>query len=246
MRRVAVFTLHKCASMFIYKILTEVCQRNQFAFVSVNDPEYKTQIRTTGYYRQFWDAGDVFGPIRLFEPPPADSDIVLHLRDPRDILVSLYFSFVYSHSATPVASPRLTLAPFAHNEESRTYWREAGIDKFVIEVAPFYRQRFLDYLGMLENRPDAHLLTYEEMVLDFDSWLKRFLSAFPVDQEVERIALSPLGRETVPRSENQQSHVRQASPGDHRRKLRVETIHQLDGAFGDILGRLGYPAHGGR
>lgn len=49
-----------------------------------------------------------FGPIRLLEAMPSipegieDFSVVLHLRDPRDVLVSSFFSNAFSHPVNPV------------------------------------------------------------------------------------------------------------------------------------------------
>jgi hypothetical protein len=42
------------------------------------------------------------------------------------------------------------------------------------------------------------------------------------------------------RKERIDSHARQRIPGDHRRKLRAETVSELNERFAEILDRLEY------
>ena len=75
-----------------------------------------------------------FGPMRFFVPTQAfaEASIILHLRDPRDVLVSMFYSYCYMH---------------AGEIERHTGYRkevaEAGIDRFVLDMVgePFYDYR---------------------------------------------------------------------------------------------------------
>jgi hypothetical protein len=47
---------------------------------------------------------------------------------------------------------------------------------------------------------------------------------------------------TVKRGEDAWSHRRQVTPGDHRDKLKPETISRLNGVFREALEALRYPS----
>ena len=83
------------------------------------------------------------------------------------------------------------------------------------------------------------LLKYEDMVGNFDSWLASIL-AF--------LEFSP-GQETLSRIKNDadfsvqediSQHKRQVTPGDHKRKLKPETIESLNAILEPVLAPLGY------
>ena len=70
------------------------------------------------------------------------------LRDPRDILVSMYFSWAYSH---PVDDGRLSLVNaagelFNPSEETKEQWKANGPDEFVLEFAGFVEKNMRAYI----------------------------------------------------------------------------------------------------
>jgi hypothetical protein len=112
------------------------------------------------------------GPIRFFVPTKAlgKASVILHLRDPRDVLVSMFYSYCYMH---------------AGEIEAQTGYRkevaEAGIDRFVLDMVsePFYGyrgdygigsrykkhvgtvlDRYRHYLDELLSRPNTIAVSY--------------------------------------------------------------------------------------
>jgi hypothetical protein len=140
---------------------------------------------------------------------------------------------------------------------------EAGIDKFVLDMSdancPRYRgeygtgSRFNKYVGNIRDRyitylreavgkPNAVLVSYEEMVLDFGSWLRKFLAAFELGDidETYRFVMSRYAETVKPSGEDVWSHKRKVTPGDYKEKLRPETISKLNQRFSEVLDALGY------
>ena len=159
---------------------------------------------------------------------------IVLLRDPRDCLTSLYFSVVYSHQP-----PKNTVARqqfFEHREQVR----QLEIDDFVMAEAPQWLERYLVFVQALQ-RPRVHLLTYEQLVLDFPRWLDQLAHIWQLRlSRPLRNRLSDLANFKVER-EDIFSHKRQVLPGDHRRKLKPETIEQITNLFRRVLVPLGYP-----
>lgn len=213
-----------------------------------------------------------FGPIRSQEAMPSipegieDYSVILHLRDPRDVLVSLFFSCAFSHPVNP--------AIFNPDEATRQEWIEQGIDAFVIEQSPIVIDRYNYVIENLLGRENVLFLKYEEMVLNYQEWLAKFLSVFiapepdtltsaqrkgllalleklPMTQRKERSpkpAFSTLYQELFEahkadfqvEDEDIYRHKRQVLPGDHTRKLQSETIAALNEKFAEILNALAY------
>jgi hypothetical protein len=97
-------------------------------------------------------------------------------------------------------------------------------------------------LREVASRPNAIVISYEQMVLDFRSWLQKFLSAFelPDADGTYQFVANRRAESVKPVGEDIRSHMRKATPGDYREKLRPETIAELNRRFSKVLDALGY------
>jgi hypothetical protein len=255
-KKVIVFTIHKAGSMLVHKVLQDICKKNNITYYSPNqDPDKQVP------FDQIFDGEDFiaqqngcFGPLRFFVPSAAltEANVVLHLRDPRDVLTSMFFSYCYMHPGE-----------IEGNTGYRKEVAEAGIDKFVLDMTDEncirYRGeygtggRFNKYVGNISDRystylrevvgkPNALLVSYEEMVLNFGDWLTKLLSAFelPDSDETYRFVTARHAETVKPAGENVWSHKRKVTPGDYKEKLRPETIATLNSRFKEVLDALGY------
>ncbi|MEO6506348.1 MAG: sulfotransferase domain-containing protein [Chthoniobacterales bacterium] len=255
-QNIIAYTTHKAGSMVLHRVLKDICELNRIRYYSPN--ESKTQLpfdRMFAGHDFIAKKRGCFGPIRFFVPTAAldEASIVLHLRDPRDVLVSMFYSYCFMH---------------AGEIERHTGYRkavaEAGIDRFVLDMvgAPFfdYRgdygigsrykehvgtvlDRYERYLTELLSRPKTRVVSYEEMVLAFPSWLGKIINAFalPEAEETRAVVLAHHANSVAVREkEDVWSHKRKVTPGDHREKLQPETIRELDRVFAPVLAKLGY------
>jgi len=188
----------------------------------------------------FQPRGFFFGPLRrLYRgiPELERYRVILQLRDPRDVLVSSYFSLVYSHTI-PFQNP-----PAARSYEAyRLYMRSMSIDRSVLERAPAFRRIYADYLDQLLGRPNVLLLRYEQMVTDFPSWLEKVEGFLELDLPAAERAAFVRSSQAYLRVDGVDPYRdrRQMTPGDHRRQLQPETVARLNELLGDVLGGLGY------
>ena len=254
-RNVIAYTTHKAGSMVLHRVLKDISELNRIRYYSPN--ESKTALP---FDRIFAGSDFIakkrgcFGPIRFFVPTKAldDASIILHLRDPRDVLVSMFYSYCYMH---------------AGEIERHTGYRrevaEAGIDKFVLDMVgePFFRyrgdygigsrykkhvgnvrDRYQRYFDEVFDRPNTLVVSYEEMVLAFPSWLGKIIRAFSLtNPEETRAVVTARHANTVEAGEEDVwSHKRKVTPGDHREKLQSDTIRRLDEIFAPVLENLGY------
>ncbi|HTV96588.1 MAG TPA: sulfotransferase domain-containing protein [Steroidobacteraceae bacterium] len=257
---VVVFTLHKSASMFLHHQCKYLCSLAGMTYHSPNMPGSGLNARTLLTDRELWKSRrGCFAPIRFFVDIPnvEDFQILLHLRDPRDVLVSMFYSYCFIHAGE--------IPP---NTGYRKEAAEQGIDAFVLAKASAdgarYRgdygtgahvedlignvaRRYRDYVERLLANPNVLLVKYEEMVTDYGSWLRKFLRPFPVEDK-DRVIDDLIARapDFFPRRDGDlMDHVRHIAPGDYRTKLRAATISKLDEIFADTLERLGYARFGG-
>jgi Sulfotransferase domain len=269
-RNVVVFTTHKAGSMVLHHVLRNICEKNNIAYYSPNqDPDKQLPFDRIFNGEDFIASRNgCFGPVRFFVPSAAlnSAKIILHLRDPRDVLTSMFFSYCFMHPGE--------IPP---NTGYRKRVAEAGIDKFVLDMSDenfchypgdygtggrygaqigSVHDRYLMYLREIVARPNATVLSYEEMVLNFPSWLVTLLGVFELDNpdetyrfvtsrvnvenDVTRKVSDSMAKATQSAEENVQSHRRKAIPGDYREKLKPETIHTLNRRFSEVLDVLGY------
>jgi len=232
------FTVHKAASMFIHEICRELTNLNGMVYYSPNPGDVHLDEQS---YRQdpdvFKGKKGCFAPLRYFVdiPNKEDYSIILHLRDPRDVLVSKYYSRAYSH-------PRI-VGVFNPSDFQRQRWRDEGIDRFVLGSAEGLYRRYQQYCDHMLHRPGIIFVRYEEMVSHFDKWLKKIIKPFGIkDEKKVVVALTKKYGHifTEKRRENIQAHIRRVTPHDYLNKLKPETIHNLNIIFKDILTKLDY------
>jgi hypothetical protein len=162
--------------------------------------------------------------------------VLLTVRDPRDILVSQFYSIRYSH-APPGGGDRKS-----EFQRLREIALSQDIDTYVLEHAEKLRATFLDYIDCLFPLPDnVRVLRYEDMVESFEVWLDALLSHCELgitstlrSELIEESAL------TKRRKEDPSKHLRKGKAGDHAEKLSPRTIAALDRMFCDILKAFGY------
>ena len=254
-RNIIAYTTHKAGSMVLHRVLKDICELNRIRYYSPNDR------RTTLPLDRIFAGDDFiakrrgcFGPIRFFLPTKAlgEASVILHLRDPRDVLVSMFYSYCYMH---------------AGEIEAQTGYRkevaEAGIDRFVLDMVSerFYGyrgdygigsrykkdvgtvlDRYQRYISELVSRPNTIVVSYEEMVLAFPAWLEKITQAFELTnlEETRAVVTARHASSVAAAEEDVWSHKRKVTPGDHREKLQSETVRELDEIFAPVLEKLGY------
>lgn len=196
------------------------CRPTEFSLYE-SDQFYKKAFPTTGI---------VFGPFRginrSIELPGRRK--IINLRDPRDVLVSDFYSRKYSHE--------MNLTMIGYREKAASL----EIDPYVIANIGKVRDVYAAYSDYIENnREQALILSYEEMVTDFASWVKKLQSWCGLPPVIKRI-------EDVSRDENfrgrniKTAHKRRVTPGEHRSVLKPETIDILNRELRDTLLSLNY------
>ena len=254
-KNVIVFTTHKAGSMLLHRVLQDICAKNKITHYSPNHRTEKLRLDRIFAGEDFIAARTgCFGPLRFFVPTAAleSANIILHLRDPRDVLTSMFFSYCFMHRGE-----------IEGNTGYRKEVAEAGIDNFVLNMSdegfsrykgnygtggPYgryigdIRQRYVTYLREIVSRPNVVVQSYEEMVLNFESWLRQFLGPFQLANADETFGfLASRHAETVkPPTEDIWSHKRKVTPGDYKEKLKPETISELNSRFSEVLEVLGY------
>ena len=253
--RILFFTIHRSGSMFTHRVCRDLTRLCNMTYYSPNGGDVPVSVREMAQNAAFWHGKrGCFGPLRIFmDVPDREHDqVILHLRDPRDVLISMYYSYCYSH---PGEIPGFT--------GYRRDIAERGIDDFVLKLATSKTrpvigdygtgahlwdltgnvlQRYQLYVSRLLNDPKVLLVTYEEMVTDLAGWLEKVLDAFDIEDR-EKVLLRLIEyyqSDLWPPRENEWSHKRHVIPGDYKNRLSRETVEKLNHIFADVLQCLGY------
>ena len=235
-RIVDVHALHKSGTMFLFQFFQHLAKQQRAILLSENhDPaddylDLPTPISNAPVCRC---------PIRTFDVNEfrienVQQHRIFHLRDPRDILVSEYFSFGWIHTTqgTPLDQRRLEI-------------QQMGIDQYVItQITESTWPLDQKYAALVEYDFDAATETvvkYEEMVTHFPKWCAQVVAAFGVRfprMLAARLALRY--RNEFKTSGEKMRHKRRITPGDFRNKLKPDTIKILNKRFEAVLDRFDY------
>lgn len=176
----------------------------------------------------------VFAPIRRadFFPPEffQEGDVaLLNIRDPRDCMVSGYYGFLRLHGK-------------GLEEEGKKRKWDAGIESYVLnDMVDRFIHACQDYIDLIGKVPAMQVLRYEEMVTDFPAWFGKYYAAMKLDPaKFDECLEREKAFFVVPEEEDIDSHKRQMTPGDHRRKLGEDVIAEIDRRMEPQLRYFGY------
>ena len=156
------FTTHKCASTFIPTLFKTITKNSNYklkdyaqAIWSLGDEldikqDQKDSISNfleEAADELFFRRGYIYAPLRFPVDFPERNQLkhIFFLRDPRDVLVSSYYSFGFTH-----AEPKNSKAK-KRFQAKRKLAQQKGIDNYVINEATNYLDRYLKYKELLET-----------------------------------------------------------------------------------------------
>jgi hypothetical protein len=162
---------------------------------------------------------------------------LLMIRDPRDALVSLYFSNAYSHPIPQQTGEHDEVAK--QMERQRAAALATPLDEYVIQHARPMKQTMMQYRPVLAN---AHttLLKYEDYILDKRALMLLIAEKFGWRPDEELIRETLEWADIRPASETPTAFVRKVTPGDHREKLSSATIAALNEILMPAFELFGY------
>lgn len=228
------FTVHKSASVFINNLISSLIANKGLIHLDLDGYFSSTDRKKYKIYKDqkilesiFNEKGYYYGAFRSFRNIPNIDKykIILVLRDPRDILVSHYYSISYSHALV--------------NKNVYKKRKEAlkqDINEFVIQHAPRFKKTLQEYSKNLYQRNNVLFLKYEDMIYDLKTWVYRIAEFLDcqMNQNIHHIIKNTTQVNAV-KKENIYSHARKKTPGDYKNKLNQETINYLNNYFSEEL-----------
>ncbi len=238
------FSLNKAATQYTKKILRQCVIENGMIPVHINEYAFYTKFpyltglgadKMANFSHIFRPKGYFYSAFGGFVPGISELEkykVILMVRDPRDILVSWYYSIAFSHSIPPITSNR-------HEEyiRKRKNAQEITIDDHVISES----DRVFNILNRYQTEllvpyPHVYLTSYEKMTSNFEGWLKYLLEACELEISSQTFQkLVEDNKRLQPKEENIYKHIRKGKPGDYLDKLQPETIEYLNIKFSPIF-----------
>ena len=229
--------------MFAYRLFTKLSRMKNMDFYSPN-LEHDSSFNTLNDSCKINTSNQLcICPIRFYSefPKVLNADIMLQLsnstrmlqlRDPRDVLVSLFYSVAYSH----LLKSKTGRGP---TDKRRKDTLEKGINRFVIDNSAELKKRYEIYITELLPKK-VILLKYEDMVTNFKEWIIPIAQEFNLTIEEKNKIIDQYTDEFIPKKEDKYAHKRKMIPGDYKDKLKPETIEELNTTFKDVLQKLNY------
>lgn len=235
-----VFAVPKSGSVLQDKVFEDICSELNIPLVSIAKTAFHQGVEEGNFNAEICDifASQGYGyygfrylPNYLKKFDLSSFKKFLLIRDPRDILVSHYFSMKKSH-AIPEGEMGERLLQQRRKMQSLT------IDQYVREKAQSFSKIFQSYI-IIENNL-LKVFKYEDIVFNKKAWIQDILRFLNLDLDLETIEKIADKHDVFPQIESPNAHIRKVTPGDHREKLQPETINFLNKIFQKTLLKYGY------
>ncbi len=239
------FGIRKSGSSIMNAMVMALAEMNDANFVDVAGKLFAKGVRVRDWQSDeamgaLVHRGNVYGGFRnaplgiANHPLLPGSPKVLLVRDPRDALVSEYFSNAYSHSL-PKEGEMLDVMLAERSAALRN-----SIADYVMRMAMNFRNTLRQYDAFLAM-PNMRLYRYEDAIMNKRWFLEDLCVHYgweATETQIEQI----LGwADVLPDEEKPTEFVRKVTPGDHMDKLDATTIAQLSEMFAAELDHYGYP-----
>jgi hypothetical protein len=241
-----ILSVRKSGSTMFNQVCKRLATHNQANFVDVPAGMFRSNMPASAWIRDpelnsLIYPGNTYGGFRNFPLALADNKHfraarkILLVRDPRDALVSEFFSNAYSHKIPPGqggARERLL--------QQRRQAREQGVESYVLERVPLMQRTLGEYIPFLDD-PNLLLLKYEDIIFDKSKMIDDVCAHLGwtckppfKDATIEAVDIRP-------EKEQQTEFIRKVTPGDHLEKLSSSAIDTINGQMREILDAYRYP-----
>ena len=240
--------VRKSGSSVLNQMCAALSQFNNYKFVDVAGIMFNNNITVRSWandpvINELLTEGNVYGGFRVMPFAFSKSSIfrsakkVLLIRDPRDALVSEYFSNAYSHVIPAASGDRAEVN--RQMTELREKALNTNIEDSVLSMAPNLNRTILGYSSVCRDAATL-LLKYENVILDKRRLIESICTHFGWNVN-EQLITNILGwADVIPPKEDQKAFVRKVVPGDHKEKLSQKTISKLNRMLKPAMELLGY------
>lgn len=236
------YTTHKCASTFVARMFDVILKHSEYEFVDYAGAIFGAgdKLNIGNPYEMFLEKaysdlyslhGKIYGPQRRYLDFPGRNNFkhIFFLRDPRDVLVSSYFSLGFTH-AEPLNN--IERNKFMKKREDI---KEKELDNYVLEeaeawICPLYKQ----YQSLRKTAKSHIYLKYDLFVEDTPEFIKKISAFLSLHSSPEDIDL--LTQEASPvQNVEVMKHKRSGKTGQYLEKLHPSTVEKLNQILSDVL-----------
>lgn len=234
---VYIFGIKKGGSTLLSKLVREISELSSYSYFELPRECFLSGLPMFRLIEDVDQAltrpGYVFGTFRWFPENdflamPHQSTKILLVRDPRDVMVSLYYSDKGSHALPPEGPLRESM------EKRREYLQNVDIDTYVMDESSAILRHYLRTL-QLSAMPNTIVLRYRDIIYDKLHLAQVVAKALGMPTEDPRLEEIARRHDVIPGKEKEQSHIRQVHPGNYKNKLSDETIRALNYRFRLII-----------
>ena len=233
--------VRKSGSTMLHRIMNFLANRNHINVVDVPSTFFRN-----GFTVQHWQPldltplvrpGNCYLGFRSFPETLAQTDAyrdalkIFMFRDPRDALVSEYFSDAYSHAVPQKDAAGEGRDLFLKKREEA---QNADIDAWVLDKVGGIRRTLTAYAGALDD-PRCLVLRYEDYIFQKKRMIAKILDHFGWTVELPRLGKLLEEIDVVPDTEDKSRFVRKVVPGDHIAKLKPETVRRLNKRLDEVM-----------
>ena len=231
------FSFHKSGSTLMDNMIRYYCQSFDIPTFSLFNAAFDSGIPTNQITNDtilcFSKSGRIYTGFRHY--PTFDLDLngvncILLVRDPRDMLVSMYYSVSRSHVV-----PKKHLSFMKRRREAALL----TVDEFALGKSLEYVRNFEKY----QHKLPAKTLTtyrYEDVIYEKEKWLRDLVANLDLPCNDDLISKTAEEFDIFPEAEDQGKHIRQVHPGNYKKKLQKRTINVLNERLGKFLNHYDY------
>lgn len=240
------YTTHKCASSFMRKLLIKLSTEGNYVLndyanaiwhlgdkldIDQDKKNFLVQFLEKNYDRLFYIKGEIYGPLR-FPVNFSNRNTFKHiffLRDPRDVIVSSYYSFGFTHSLPANSKGKTSVL------KVRDEIQQKGIDQYAIDFADELVQRYNGFKNLRESCDSYIYLKYDDFTNNTKQFILNLSNYLNVSLNNNDIELLCKEASPVQKNIQKESHKRSGKSGQFVNELKPETQLILTSKFKDIL-----------
>jgi hypothetical protein len=175
--------------------------------------------------------------------PPGNSRVFVMRRDPRDAMVSMYYSLAFSHGESALLTGR-TRPEF---EKRRREMQRVGAYRWIASTLadPDNREiveEFESCASLLREYSQLVDLPYELLISNPRDWLETFVRCADLESIVDDAWYdSMLQQLVIPETEDVNRHKRRMTPGNWKEIFDEQLSLLINDRIGEQMEQLGYP-----
>lgn len=240
------FGLHKSGSVLLNRMITDVCASLDIPVIALErdmfSQGYGPEDLQGDISSLFEDRGYAYISFRTFWCRNVDYDFssrkkILLVRDPRDAMISYYFSTKCSHTIPDAGPLKKTLLD--HRQELHETNEPAEAFEMIKTRSRLLRRDIEVYLNDLDGE-NTVIYRYEDIIFRKEEWLRHMLAFLGLSLGEEEIVEIARRQDVLPRQERPGKHIRQVVPGNYRKHFPEDIIAWLNEELRGVLRALGY------